>query len=496
MRLSQLVDGFASVPAGPDPEVRGLAADSRQVAPGDLFVARRGVKVDAAAFVADAVRKGAVAIVSETPLEAPVPCLVVPDANDALGRLADRLRREPSRDVAVTGVTGTNGKTTTTFLTHWFLEAAGRPATLLGTVVNRIVGRPETTALQTTPDALTLHRALAETREGGGRDLVMEVSSHALDQRRTAGVRWRCGVFTNLTRDHLDYHGTLQAYGDAKARLFEQLPPDGAAVLNVHDPFSAQLACRTAARVVRYGWREAGRAWPFGVPPEVSAEVLGTTLHGTRLTLDLGGERGAVLLPLVGAFNVENALGAAAAAWSLGVEPRLVRAALEACPGVPGRLERVEAGPGRPTVLVDYGHTPDALERVLTSLRPLTRGRLVCVFGCGGDRDRGKRPLMGRAVERLADVAVVTSDNPRSEEPRAIIDQVLAGLERPRAAHVVLDREAAIRAAIGLAGPDDVVVLAGKGHEQGQIFRDRTAPFDDRVVARRVLAELRPRAAA
>jgi UDP-N-acetylmuramoyl-L-alanyl-D-glutamate--2,6-diaminopimelate ligase len=484
IRLRALLSGLTPDLPAADPEITRVVADSRQVRPGDLFVARRGVKTDAAAFAQDAVARGAVAVVAERALPGlGAPVAIVPDASEALGRLADRLEGEPSREVAVTGITGTNGKTTTAFLVQALLEAAGRPCSLLGTVMNRVAGR-EVAAAMTTPDAPAIHRAVAETRDAGWRDLAMEVSSHALDQRRVAGLRVRCAVFTNLTRDHLDYHGTLEAYGDAKARLFEDLAPDGAAVLNAHDAFSRVLARRTRARVVRYGWHEAGRPRPDA---EVVARVDHTSLQGTRLGLTLGGEELSLVLPLVGPFNVENALAAAAAGWALGVAPRAVRDALAASPGVPGRLEPVRGAPGSPLVLVDYAHTPDALERVLSALRPLVTGRLRVVFGAGGDRDRGKRAPMGRAVERHADVAYVTSDNPRSEEPGQILSQVLAGFDRPAAARVIEDRAAAIAAAIAEADADDLVVLAGKGHEQGQVLADRTVPFDDRTAARAAL---------
>jgi UDP-N-acetylmuramoyl-L-alanyl-D-glutamate--2,6-diaminopimelate ligase len=488
IRLRALVEGIAPSSPDADPEVVRVEADSRRVGPGTLFVARKGVKTDAATFAVEAVARGAVAVIAERDLPGlGVPVVVVPDASEALGRLADRLEGEPSRDVQVIGVTGTNGKTTTTFLVQWTLEAAGRPCSLLGTIVNRVGGR-ETTARMTTPDAPETHRALAQTRDAGARCLAMEVSSHALDQRRCAGVRFRAGVFTNLTRDHLDYHGTVEAYGDAKARLFEALDADGAAILNAHDPFSRALARRTKARVVRYGWHERGAAAPEG---EAIATVEGWSLEGTSLSLRLGADTLRVSLPLVGPFNVENALAAAATAWALGVEPRAIRAALEASQGVPGRLEPVRGGPGDPTVLVDYAHTPDALERVLGALRPLVGGRLLVVFGAGGDRDRGKRAPMGRAVERFADRAYVTSDNPRSEPPASILAQVLAGFERPQAAVVIEDRAAAIEAALGDAREGDLVVLAGKGHETGQTFADRTLPFDDRLAARAALAARR-----
>ncbi len=499
MRLSELLAGAGlTAPrwiGGPDdPQVARVVGDSRAVEPGDLFVARPGFRADGgrtdgARFAREAAARGAVAVVAEAPSEGDlgVPVVVVDDASAALGRLCARRLGDPSRDVAVVGVTGTNGKTTTAFLTHWLLEASGRPASLLGTVCNRVGGRV-TPATMTTPGAEPLQAALAATRDAGHRHLVMEVSSHALDQGRTAGTRFACAVFTNLTRDHLDYHGSLEAYGEAKARLFTGLDADAVAVLNAGDAFARGLARRTRARVVRYAWSAPGAPAPGG-DVDVAAEVLGWGLEGTRARLRLGGWSGPAHLPLVGAFNVENALAAAAAAWALGLAPEQVRAGLEASQGVPGRLEAVGDGGGRaPAVLVDYAHTPDALERVLEALRPLCPGRLHVVFGCGGDRDRGKRPLMGRAVERWADVAWVTSDNPRSEPPAAIIADVLGGLAAPERARVVAEREAAIAAAVREARPGDLVLLAGKGHEQTQVAAGRVVPFDDRAVARAALA--------
>ena len=492
MRLLDLVQGIvpeqaalqrlaADLPAG------GLARDSRAVRPGDLFVAVPGVRVDGATFAAEAERRGAAAIVAERPLPGVrTPTLVVPDAALTLGLLADRREGEPSRSVAVTGVTGTNGKTTTSFLLSWILEAAGRPSSLLGTVCTRVAGR-ERASTMTTPDVLELHRALAETRDAGARDLVMEVSSHALHQRRTAGARFRCAVFTNLTRDHLDYHGSLEAYGDAKALLFEGLEPDATAVLNQRDAFGQALAARTRARVLRYAW-SSGPTLPDA---DVAARLVSEGLFGTRLELAAGGTVAPLNLPVVGRFNVENALAAASAALALGVPFDAVRAALEASQGVPGRLERVSgARDGEPTVLVDYAHTPDALERVLETLRPLVAAdrRLIVVFGCGGERDAGKRAPMGQAVERWADLALLTNDNPRGEEPAAIVRDVLAGCARPEQLRVVLDREAAIAEAVAGARPGDLVLIAGKGHEGAQVIGGRALPFDDRLVARRALA--------
>jgi UDP-N-acetylmuramoyl-L-alanyl-D-glutamate--2,6-diaminopimelate ligase len=484
MRLNELVAGIVPEQTLPATSIQGLSLDSRAVQPGDLFAALPGTQVDGARFAAQAVAKGAVAVLAAQGLPGlGVPVVVSPQPRLHLGLIADRFHDHPSGEVAVTGVTGTNGKTTTSFLLAWILGTYGRECSLLGTVTNRVGGQSQT-ATRTTPHAVALHQALAETRDAGLRDLVMEVSSHALDQHRTAGVDFRCGVFTNLTRDHLDYHGSLQAYGDAKARLFEGLSPDAAAVINARDPFAVQLSQRTQGRVVAYEWST--RAIPEGV--EVGAHVLEQGLHGTRLALRLGAEVAPVSLPLVGSFNVENALAAGAAAWALGLPAEAVKAGLETSQGVPGRLERIGTpSDDTPTVLVDYAHTPDALDRVLACLRPMVPGRLLVVFGCGGDRDRGKRALMGRAVARHADQAYLTSDNPRSEDPGAIIAEVLEGIPSVDGVLAIEDREQAIREAVASAQPGDLVVVAGKGHETGQILRDRTIPFDDRHVARNAL---------
>ncbi len=494
MRLAELVAGIvvAPPPAAVGAQVvRGLARDSRRVRPGEVFVAIPGVHSDGGQYAAEAVRRGALAVVAERDLPGvDVPVLRTPDAARALGLLADRLWGEPSREVAAVGVTGTNGKTTTAFLIAALLEAAGRPCSLLGTVVNRIAG-VTTPATMTTPDALDLHAALAQTRAAGHRHLALEVSSHALDQRRVAGVRFGAAAFTNLTRDHLDYHGTLAAYAAAKARLFEELAPDAACALNARDPLSARLAARTAARVTRYACFEPHEGHATGAtPPDVWARVREATLRGTCVELSLGGVRREVVLPLVGAFNVENALAAASVAHALGLSPAEVAAGLEAAPPVPGRLERVAGGALQPAVLVDYAHTPDALERVGATLRPLVDrqgGRLLTVFGCGGDRDRGKRAPMARAAERWADQVYVTSDNPRSEDPAAIAAEIAAGLARRDQAVVAVDRAEAIERAIRAAGPQDLVLIAGKGHEQTQVIAGAAHPFDDRDVARAAL---------
>ncbi len=478
------------LPPFPDLEVTGVAADTRRVAPGHVFVAIRGHKLDGHDFAAEAVRRGAVAVVAERPLDgaipAGVPVVVVDDGRLALARLADAFHGEPSRRVRVVGVTGTKGKTTTTFLVRSIVRAAGRECGLLGTIAYEAFGR-STVSHNTTPDPVEVQSFLADLARGGAAHAVMEVSSHALCQRRVEGVRFAVAAFTNLKPEHLDYHRTMEEYRDAKGRLFESLGPEATAVLNADDEASARYAARTAARVLRYSARGARSA------VDVAADAIEVGAGGTRFRLLARGEDAVpVALRLVGRHNVENALAAAACGLSLGLDAATVRRGLEALPAVPGRLEPVEAGqPFR--VLVDYAHTDDALAKVLETGRELLNGaggRLICVFGCGGDRDRTKRPRMGHVAERLADVAVVTSDNPRTEDPGAIIDEILRGLERPERAVVEPDRRAAIRQAVSMARPGDLVLVAGKGHETYQIVGDRVVPFDDREVAREALREV------
>lgn len=483
MELNALLAGYY-VPTGSEGtlEVSGLARDSRRVGPGDLFFAINGTRVNGAQFAFDAVAQGAVAVVSRGAIPGlKVPVIQVDDVAQALGIAADRLHGEPSREVAVTGVTGTNGKTTTTYLLSWILEAAGLESALLGTISTRVAGK-EKPATMTTPCVLETHAALAEARSAGETNLVMEVSSHALDQARVAGVRFKCAVFTNLTRDHLDYHGTLEAYGRAKARLFTQLEADGVAILNARDPFSKRLARETRGSVVRYAWSVPGDPAP---PAEVEARIVEETLFGTTLDLYLGQRAKRIAIPQIGRFNIENVLAAAAAAHALGVDPSVIAAALEANQGVPGRFERVTPYGVGPAVLVDYAHTPDALERVLTTLRPLVKGRLWVVFGCGGERDRGKRGPMGAAVLAHADRAILTSDNPRGEDPAQIANDVVVG-SGPAGSRleIQLERGVAIREAILSAAPQDLVLVAGKGHERTQTIGTRQIPSDDREIAR------------
>jgi UDP-N-acetylmuramoyl-L-alanyl-D-glutamate--2,6-diaminopimelate ligase len=483
-----------------DVEVAGLAVDSRRVRPGDVFFALAGVREDGRRHVREALARGAVAVVAEEAVDA-APTVVVGagTARALLGVAAARLAGDPTAALTVVGVTGTNGKTTTTYLLEEIWRAAGACPGVVGTVAYRFAGVSEPAPL-TTPDAPTLQGLFARMRARGTTHVAVEVSSHALEQDRVAGTRFDAAVFTNLTRDHLDYHGDIDRYWAAKARLFlEHLPAGGkrdpVAVVNADDPAGARLLGALRARAV-----------PFGRGPRAAVRAYGvaTDLGGTRGEIDLEGTRIPLRTRLVGAPHVENALAAAATAWALGVSPDAIAAGLAAAVPPPGRLEQLH-GPGF-TVLVDYAHSPDALARALEALRPLTAGRLVAVFGCGGDRDRGKRPLMGMAAARLADVVVLTSDNPRTEDAARIIADIEVGvcdagmpalavaepgaaaLDGGRGYVVRPERAEAIALAVALARPGDVVLVAGKGHEDYQIVGAERRPFDDREVVRRVLA--------
>jgi len=458
--------------ANPAPvEVTDLAYDARRVTPGALFFCVPGQKADGHDFAPDAVANGAAALVVEHELDIPVRQLVVADSREAMALAADAFFGHPTRELEVAGVTGTNGKTTTAFLLFAILAAAGRRPGLLGTIENR-VGGERRAAVRTTSEAIDVQRLFREMLDAGDRSCAMEATSHGSALKRLLGVRFAVLVFTNLSQDHLDFHGTLEDYFDAKRRLFTEPDLDGRrppAVVNVDDDHGRRLAEEL---------RELGEE-PVTFALE-DAEGLELTARGARFTVD-----GIALeTKLRGRFNVENVLGAVKAGLVLGIEPAAIVSGVEHVTGVPGRFEAVDEG--QPfTVLVDYAHTPEALENVLTEARGITAGRLICVFGCGGDRDRGKRPLMGEVVARLADGAIVTSDNPRNEDPQAIIDQILTGISGE--VDVEPDRSVAIAMALERAEEGDVVVIAGKGHEQGQEFADRIVPFDDREVARETL---------
>ncbi|MCA1822721.1 MAG: UDP-N-acetylmuramoyl-L-alanyl-D-glutamate--2,6-diaminopimelate ligase [Mycobacteriales bacterium] len=472
--------------------VTGIAHDSRAVRPGDVYAALRGAHADGNEFIDDAVAAGAVAVLTDR--DAPddvlphgvAAAVVVDDVRAVLGRAASVVYGEPSRALDVVGVTGTNGKTTTAYLLHAGLRAAGRSAALIGTIETRINDERFESA-HTTPEAPDLQALLAVIRERGLDSVAMEVSSHGLALGRVAGTTFAVAVFTNLTQDHLDFHDDMESYFAAKATLFEPAFTRRA-VVNVDDAWGRRL---------RDGSRVPTTTFSVTRDADWRAVDVRTTRDGTAFVAE--GPQGSwpVQLQLLGAFNVSNALGALAALACLDVDIGRAAAGLGELLGVEGRLERVDAG--QPWLaVVDYAHTPDAVAAMLGTLRALTPGRLIVVLGCGGDRDPGKRPLMGAAAMRGADVAVLTSDNPRSEDPGVILAAMLAGARATTGGEVVvqIDRARAIRQAAVIAGPDDTVVVAGKGHEQGQVFADRVVDFDDRVVLRAVIAALHPAEAA
>jgi UDP-N-acetylmuramoyl-L-alanyl-D-glutamate--2,6-diaminopimelate ligase len=459
----------------PEAEVSGLAYSSASVSAGTLFFCVPGFKADGHDFAADAVRRGAVALVCERPLGLGVPEVVVDDARAAMGPVAARFHGDPTAQLRVVGITGTNGKTTTAFLVRDVLEVAGVPTGLLGTVKQVVGGAEEEPVAHTTPEAIDVQATFRRMVDSGDRACVMEVSSHALELGRAAGIHFACRVFTNLTQDHLDFHDDMEAYFLAKRRLFDG---PGLAVVNLDDPYGRRLAAEIDGAI---GFSVAAS----GAAAAYRARDVRFDVTGARFTVDTPDGSIDVVTPLPGLFNVSNALAAFATARTLGIDAQTCRVGLARAGRVPGRLEPIEEGQ-RFGVFVDFAHTPDSLDNVLRAARDLTEGRLHVVFGAGGDRDRAKRPLMGEAAAARADRVIVTSDNPRSEDPEAIIAEVLAGtgpdVEREP------DRRKAIALAIETAAPGDVVVIAGKGHEQGQELEGgRKEPFDDREVARAAL---------
>jgi len=480
MRFSRLLAEALPASARPadDAEVRRVTIDSRGVREGDCFVAVRGTATDGHRFIAPAVAAGCAAVVCENATAVPpnIPCAVVPDTRAAAGPLAQAIRDWPGRKLTTVGVTGTNGKTTFTYILRHILQRAGHRAALAGTICYDTLDR-STPARNTTPDAVQLADMMADAVAAGATHMIMEVSSHALDQHRTDGIDFNVAVFTNLTGDHLDYHVDMANYFAAKRRLFASLAGGAVAVLNRDDPYG-QDVFEAVAEPVRVLW--------YGL--SAAADVFGRIerLEARSSTFELvhAGREVSVRTPLVGRHNVYNCLAAGSAAIALGADVADVADALADVPYVPGRLQRV--GAEAPfDVLVDYAHTDDALQNVLSALRPVVGGQLILMFGCGGDRDRTKRPRMAAVAEQWADRVVVTSDNPRTEDPQAIIDEILAGLtDRGRAkATVEPDRRDAIAAALEMAGAGDAVLIAGKGHENYQVVGARRIYFDDVQVA-------------
>ena len=475
MRLDGLIAALAPmhVLGETTVEVEELAYDAGTVAPGALFFCVPGGRVDGHDFADAAVARGAVALVVERPLELPVPQVVVADARAAMAPAAAAFFGHPSRELPVAAVTGTNGKTTTAFLLHSILEAAGLRPGLLGNVERR-VGDERRPAALNTPEAIDLQRALREMVEAGNRSCAMEASSHASAQHRLDGTRFAVLAFTNLTQDHLDFHGTMERYFEAKRRLFVEGEPPPAAI-GVGDEWGRRLA-----RELRGLGHE--QLLTFGLADDADVRPESLDLSATGASFRAAGVE--LRTRLRGRFNVENVLAAVASARLLELEDEAIAEGVERLPGVPGRFEPVEEGQAF-AVIVDYSHTPDSLAHALRAARELASARVLCVFGCGGDRDRGKRPMMGRVATDLADVAIVTSDNPRSEDPVAIIDEIVAGARGE--VEVESDRRAAIERAVEAAGEGDVVVIAGKGHERGQEICGVVHPFDDREVAREAL---------
>ena len=478
--ISSLLAGTGSrLIAGTDTPVTGIAYRSDRVRPGDAFFCVRGFAHDGHDYAAEALARGAVAIVAERPVGAGgVAQLLAPDTRVALALGSAAFYGWPSRSLSLVGITGTNGKTTTTYLTDSILRAAGHTTGLVGTVETRI-GDERTPARRTTPESADLEALLARMRDAGVSAATMEVSSHAIDLRRIDGISFAVAAFTNLTQDHLDYHHTLEEYFSVKRRLFAEFEV-GARVVNIDDPLGAELA------------HDLGADLTVGRVPEADVRASAEVLTAAGSTFDLMTPEGSVhvRLPLAGAFNVSNALVAAGCALALRVDlPSVVRG-LDSAPQVPGRLERVDAGQAF-SVIVDYAHTPDSLEKSIRAVRDVTDGRVIVVFGCGGDRDPEKRALMGAAAGRSADHVIVTSDNPRSEDPVGIILQIEDGLREASASfEVEVDRRSAIAAALGQATDGDTVLIAGKGHEDYQIFADRRIHFDDREVAREEIERL------
>lgn len=462
-----------------DVEVVGVAHDSRRVKPGWVFVAIRGHQRDGASFAEDAVTRGAVAVVAERNLRLPptIPVFVVNDARRALAALANSFHGRASRRLQAIGVTGTNGKTTTTYMVRSILEAAGHRCGLLGTICYD-TGRRVVPASITTPESVDIQEFLAEMVSEGLEYAAVEVSSHALCMHRVDFVQFAVGIFTNLSPEHMDFHRTFAAYREAKARLFRLLGPASHAVLNADDENSKEMARVTFGNVLKYGMRR--RA-------DVTGRIERSTLDGVRMKMKCAEGEIDVALPLIGEHNVYNAMAAATAGLALGIDPATIRDGLEQTPCVPGRLERVPCEADY-RVLVDYAHTDQALKQVLGSLREVTAKRIIVVFGAGGDRDRAKRARMGRAAEAGADKVIVTSDNPRGEEPMDIINEILSGMKKRRRVRVEPDRQCAIARALKTARAGDLVLIAGKGHERTQRFRDTVIPFDDRDAVSRALA--------
>ena len=481
MKLSTLVHHLESMGTYNlcDVEITGITNDSRKVRPGYLYVAIKGYKADGHNFIKKSLECGAQAIVSEEKLslDTSIPQIVVRNTRKALSSLSCCFYNNPSQKINVVGVTGTNGKTTTTFLTKSIIEKAGYEAGLIGTI-NYQIGEKMITAQETTPESVELQRLIAEMVAAKMKFAVMEVSSHSAIQHRIENIDFKTAVFTNITAEHLDYHKTISNYMNAKLELFKNLRKDSFAVLNADDEFSEYFADRTNAKILWYGIKN---------DADIKAEICRESTSDIMIKLKYSGKEIDMKMPFVGVHNVYNVLAAVASAISLGFELDVIKSGIETAPTVPGRLESVPCNRGF-EVVVDYAHTPHALETVLQALRNLVKGRILLVFGCGGDRDKEKRPLMGRIADEKSDIFWLTNDNPRSEDPLNIIDGIKAGIKPGRSFHTQINRHKAIADALFEATDGDLVLVAGKGHEKYQIIKDTITPFDDREVIKAILS--------
>ncbi len=480
MMLEELLSGIETIEISGDLscEISSIEYDSRRVTPGALFVALPGEHVDGSGYIEEAAQRGAVAVLTQTPcaLGGSFPCVRVLNARRAMAQLATAFHNHPARKLSTVGITGTNGKTTVSFMLREIFKAAGKRPGLLGTVRYEI-GDRVLPATRTTPEAPDIQSMLAQMERSDCDSVIMEISSHALDQYRVEGIEFDAAIFTNLTQDHLDYHGTLENYFEVKSRLFSKIR--GRAIVNRDDAWGRRLideVCRED-QCIGYGFDEGANVRGFDAQ---------TNANGSRMRVESPWGGVEISLKLIGRFNLSNALAAFAAAASLGVSIEVIAQALGGMENVPGRLEAIPGRKGK-RVYVDYAHTDDALRNVLEALREITPGRLVVVFGCGGNRDRGKRRLMGEVASRLADYAIITNDNPRTEIPEKISADIASGFDSDRKYEVVLDRRTAIARGIELIGKKDVLLVAGKGHETTQEFNGTIVPFDDRETVREAL---------
>ncbi|MGE5197085.1 MAG: UDP-N-acetylmuramoyl-L-alanyl-D-glutamate--2,6-diaminopimelate ligase [Deltaproteobacteria bacterium] len=488
MRLKQLIkvlDSFKTSSDLGDFEVAGVDCNSKKISRESIFVAIKGNRENGHKFIGEAIEKGARLIITQDSYpeaghhKEKVSFIEVPDTRMALAKLAGEFYGNPSREIKVIGITGTNGKTTVSYLLEALLQEGGINTAVIGTVNYRFNGRV-LPSINTTPGPVEIQSMLAMMQNDGVGYVAMEVSSHALDQGRTEGINFHSAIFTNLTQDHLDYHGTLENYFFAKSALFKKLPPASFAVINNDDSFSSRLKDETRVEKVTYGLKAGAEVTAQDIRPEVS--------H-TEFTLCSGRVQERIRTRLIGEHNVYNILAAASWAMKEGMTLTTIKSAFDKFNGVPGRLERIDF-PGDFSVFVDYAHTDDALANVIRSLRKISSGKIIVVFGCGGERDKTKRPKMGKVVSELADSAIITSDNPRSEPPEEIIDAIKSGISKGNY-RVIADRRDAIKESLSAAGVGDIVLVAGKGHENYQIFKDRTIDFDDREVIKECLRSLR-----